>query len=114
MPLTKRILAIYPILLITSIWLLNVGMADRAPDYTLRFSVVITVALLAIGIPAIHLFALRKITCDRMRYQVTAAVSAPFIILPFIGLVIGLSIYGLLTYLLFTRCQHNIQFHKGV
>jgi hypothetical protein len=60
---------------------------------------------IAVLVPAIHLTLLRHVQVDRPGYRVSALIGIPFIILPFFGLVVGLSIYGLLTYLLFTRCR---------
>jgi hypothetical protein len=101
---TKRILAIYPGLIIGSLYLTGRGMADGSKLMPLPSEWVILLAI-AIGGPIIHSFVLGPIKRDPFGYRIVAFVGAPFIILPFLGLVIGLSIYLLLTYLLITRCR---------
>jgi hypothetical protein len=105
---TKLILAVYPALLIASLYLTGKGMADQL-DLTPRPGEVLWMAVWSIGIPTVHLFAFRRIRFDPIAYRTTAGVAAPFILLPFIGLVVGASVYLLLSYLLFTRGRQHVR-----
>jgi len=104
---TKLILAVYPALVVASLYLTGQGMADQ--PLSPRLPAVLGMAAWSIGIPALHLLALRRIRFDPDGYRITAAGAAPFILVPFIGLVIGASVYLLLTYLLFTRGRKRVE-----
>jgi len=99
---TKRILALYPALLVASLHLMSRGMADQH-DLTPRPDEWLWFIGIAVVVPTIHLVALRHVRHDRPAYRGAAWVGAAMIIVPFIGLVVGASVYGLLTYLLLTR-----------
>lgn len=103
---TKGILAFYPALLVTSLHLTERGMADQL-DLTPRADEWLWLVGFSVLVPAIHLFALRHIRHDRPAYRKTAALGLLFIIIPFIGLVVGIAIYGVLTYLLATRGRNQ-------
>lgn len=99
---TKLILALYPALLLASLHLTARGMADQG-DPIPRPDEWLWLVGIAVVVPAIHLFVLRRVRYDRFAYRFAALVGAPIIIIPFIGLVVGVSVYGLLTYLLLSR-----------
>jgi|GEM_PF-6939430 len=104
---TKAVLALYPALLVVSLHLTGCGMADQL-DLTPRLEEWLWLIGIGVLVPAIHLFALRRITRDRAGYRVAALIGVPITFVPFIGWVVGISIYGVLTYLLATRGRsHN-------
>jgi hypothetical protein len=100
---TKTILALYPALLVASLHLTGRGMSAGPMDLAPRPDEWLWFVGISVFAPSIHLFALRRIRRDRAAYRTAAVIGLPFIIIPFLGLVIGISIYGLLTYLLITR-----------